>query len=175
MGSKEAKKNQSTGQSKPDILEKDVSTGKKSKDEEFQLLNALEIFWNINSDNIELLKQNWGWKCAIWVDDTESSPSADIENSVDFHIYETKRNIQGDVLTIKPEFLDNILSICKTINPFFISESEVNLPLFWNAENLYKHTLSMLKVIKVQKWQEFELQLTKVIEYKVIVMYYAVS
>lgn len=64
------------------------------------------------------------------MDDTESSPSAEIENSVDFHIYETKRNIQGDVLTIKPEFLDNILSICKTINPFFISESEVNLPLF---------------------------------------------
>lgn len=60
MGSKEAKKSQSTGQVKPDIFEKDVSSGKKSKDEEFQLLNALEIFWNINSDNIELLKQNWG-------------------------------------------------------------------------------------------------------------------
>jgi len=31
-----------------------------SKDDEFQLLNALEIFWNINSDNIDLLNQNWG-------------------------------------------------------------------------------------------------------------------
>ena len=38
------------------------TTENQKRDEEFQVLNALEIFWNINSDNIELLKQNWGCK-----------------------------------------------------------------------------------------------------------------
>jgi hypothetical protein len=61
MSSKEAKKNKSSDNGKPDNIDQEVNGGKtKSKDEEFQLLNALEIFWNINSDNIELLKQNWG-------------------------------------------------------------------------------------------------------------------
>jgi len=96
-------------------------------------------------------------------------------HSVDFHVYEIQPQIQGDVLTIKPEFLDNILNICKSANKDFFQKENMDLPLFSNAENLYKYVLESLKSRKVQLWQDFEMQLTKVIEYKIALMYLAVS
>lgn len=145
------------------------------KDEEFQLLNALEIFWNINSDNIELLKQNWGWKCASCKNAEGNELDTSVTSSVYFHVYETKRNIQGDVLTIKPEYLQNILETCRIINPNFLTESPKELYLFNCAENMYKYFVSLIPTEIVQSWADFELQLTKIIEYKVLIMFYAVS
>ena len=151
------------------------TTENQKRDEEFQVLNALEIFWNINSDNIELLKQNWGCK---W-DHCKGKNPKNLENSVihsvDFHVYEVQPHIQGDVLTIKPDFLENILQIWKSINQKFFKEGEIDLPLFKNSENLHKYFLASMKEKKVQTWKEFEMQLTKVVEYKVASMYYAVS
>lgn len=152
-----------------------VQTDTTQKDEEFQLLNALEIFWNINSDNIELLKQNWGWKCASCKNSEGNEPDTSVTSSVYFHVYETKRNIQGDVLTIKPEYLQNILETCRTINPSFLTESPKELYLFNCAENMYKYFVSLIPTEIVQSWADFEQQLTKIIEYKVLIMFYAVS
>lgn len=145
------------------------------EEEEFQLLNALEIFWNINSDNIELLKENWGCKCASCKSENTQKEPDNFIDILDFHVYEVKKVIQGDVLTIKPDYFEHILQICKGINPNFINGSMKDLPLFDSAENMHKYLNSMVKPDKIQSWKDFEIQLTKIIEYKVSIMYFAVS
>jgi len=145
-------------------------------EEDFQLLNALEIFWNIDSENIELLKQNWWCKCDnCATDSSANSQQTNLAQEVDFHVYESKWNIQGDVLTIKPEYLQNILTVCKSINPDFLNGEAQDLYLFSSPNNMYKYLLNSLQAGKVQTWQDFEQQLTIIIEYKVTLLYYAVS
>jgi hypothetical protein len=145
-------------------------------EEDFQLLNALEIFWNINSENIDLLKQNWWCKCEAWSNSEPSHKSqVEVAKNVDFHVLETKYQIQGDVLTIKSEFLQHILNIWKSINADFLNGEEKELFLFKNSENMYKFFLNTLKSEKVQSWNEFETQLTTIIEYKVMLFFYSVS
>jgi len=63
MKSKEknsVKEDANTEENSSELLEASNQLSLRNKDDEFQVLNALEIFWNINLDNIELLKQNWG-------------------------------------------------------------------------------------------------------------------
>lgn len=65
--------------------------------------------------------------------------------------------------------------MCRGINPSFIDGSEKDLPLFDSAEGMYKYLNGMIKTEAIQSWRDFEVQLTKIIEYKVAIMYYAVS
>ncbi|CAI2358813.1 unnamed protein product [Moneuplotes crassus] len=146
---------------------------RQNKGDECQVLNALEIFWNINSDNIDLLKQNWGCKCEKCQSSDGHRLEKSVVHSVDFHVYELKPNIQGDVLTIKPEFLNQILKFCKNVNENFFNEGEKDLSLFRNGPDLYTFLLSELKSVKPQTWKEFEIQLSKVVEYRVASMYFA--
>lgn len=78
-------------------------------------------------------------------------------------------------MTIKPEYLDNILLFCRMINPNFLCGEEYDLPLFESADNFYQHTLNSLRAVKVTTWKEFEDQLTQIIQYKMLIMYFAVS
>jgi hypothetical protein len=50
-----------------------------------------------------------------------------------------------------------------------------DLYLFSSPNNMYKYLLNSLQAGKVQTWQDFEQQLTIIIEYKVTLLYYAVS
>lgn len=164
-------KKEESKQHRPEVEEKTAKN-----EEDFQLLNALEIFWNINSENIELLKQNWWCKCEAWTNsDSLNKSQIDLAQKQDFHVLETKYQIQGDVLTIKSDFLQNILHIWKSINSNFLNGEEKDLFLFKNSENMYKYFLSSLKSEKVQSWNEFESQLTTIIEYKVTLFFYSVS
>ena len=78
------------------------------EEDEFPLLTSLEIFWKINSDNIDLLKDNWRWTCdKLW--DSENISKFDS----DFIVYEVKTVIEGDILIVKNGCIDSIIEICK--------------------------------------------------------------
>ena len=161
-----------------------------NKEDEFQLLNAFEIFWNVTSENVDLLKQNWGWKCATSHNlksgnDSNKSESDDNQDSlscktgskleeVDFCLL-SEMKIEGDVLTIKSEYLDNILDIWKTINPKIFDEKSKELYVFSSKDNMHKYINDMIKFDKLKTWKDFEFQLTYIIGYKMYLMYYALQ
>ena len=145
------------------------------EEDEFPLLNSLEIFWKINSDNIELLKENWKciWEKCCSSDQNEKTKSS--SNSTDFLVYEVRKVIEGDVLTVKNGWLDSIIEIWRQINPSFINGEPKELPLFDSAERMYKYLNNMIKIDKIHSWRDFEVQLTRIIEYRVSVAFYWVK
>ena len=81
------------------------------------MLNAFEIFWNLNAKNsegIEFLE----------------SPEEDIPFAI-----KQGSEYQGDVLAIKPDYVDRILDFCAKINPKFLCD-KVSKPVLKDDEEV---------------------------------------
>jgi hypothetical protein len=117
------------------LLYKLLSNPNPEDEEDFSLLSAFEIFWNINKTNSNVLEQQIS-------DGDPDLPFA-------------KMKLDCDALAIKPQYIDQILDFCASKCPTFLSE-KTQKKVIMNDNELSKFIPEVGSRGVATTWEEFE-------------------